>query len=246
MICDSHCHLKHGNKERTEYEPEAIVHIMDEVGIDKSVVFAMCVSSTDATGFAQRAAEAYPDRLIPYAYAIPHIAERALDAVEHALSELHFRGVKLHAGETRLADYVIDPLFELAAKYGVPVLVDLGGNEESARRIASSFPHTTIILAHFGRYLCTDHALLSRFIGLAEDNDNVVLDTSGVVFPWIITDAVKKVGSDRMVFGIDGPHPYPTPETYARDEVQKIQRLPVSTSDKENILWNTIARVLSL
>jgi len=246
MICDSHCHLKHGNKERTEYTPEAIVRIMDEVGIDRSAVFAMCVSSAEATGFAQRAAEAYPDRLIPYAYAIPHIAESALDVVEDAISRLHFRGIKLHVGETSLAGYVIDPLFELAAKYAVPVLVDLAGRVDDASRIVRSFPHTTVILAHFGRYLCTDHALLHRFVELAEGNGNTILDTSGVVFPWIISEAVKRVGSGRLIFGIDGPHPYPTPEAYARDEIQKIQRLPVSTVDKENILWNTAARVLQL
>ena len=34
MICDSHCHLKHGNKERTEYAPETIIQVMDEAGIE--------------------------------------------------------------------------------------------------------------------------------------------------------------------------------------------------------------------
>ena len=246
MICDSHCHLKHGNKERTEYTPQTIVEIMDEAGIDKSVVFAMCVSSAEATRFAQQAIEAFPDRLIPYAYAIPHIAESALNQIEHAVRDLGFRGVKLHAGETKLVDYVIDPLFDLLAQYEVPVLIDIAGNEASARRIATAFPKTTLIMAHFGRYLCTDRALLDSFIKLAEDCDNIILDTSGVILPWMITDAVNRIGSDRIAFGVDGPHPYPSPVAYAKDEIQKIRMLPISDADKDNILWHTIARILKL
>ena len=41
MIIDSHVHLKHGDAKRTEYSPKTIVKIMNEVGIDKSIVFAM-------------------------------------------------------------------------------------------------------------------------------------------------------------------------------------------------------------
>ena len=84
MICDSHCHLKHGNRERTEYSARQIVEAMDGAGIDRSVVFAMCVSSSRATEFAYRAYREFPDRLIPYAYAIPHISEPALPHVELA------------------------------------------------------------------------------------------------------------------------------------------------------------------
>jgi len=126
MICDSHCHLRHGNKERTEYTPQAIVDIMDEAGIDKTVVFAMCASSVQAIQMAHEAHMAFPDRLIPYAYALPHISESSLQHVERAISELGFPGIKIHGGEVRLADYIIDPIFDLAASYDVPCLVDFG------------------------------------------------------------------------------------------------------------------------
>lgn len=246
MICDSHCHLKHGNKEKTEYTPEAIVRIMDEAGIDKTAVFAMCLSSSDAIEMAHRAHQAFPDRLIPYAYAIPHIAEPAIEHVERAITELGFPGIKIHGGETRLAEYIIDPVFELAAQHNVPCLVDFVGNADHCKRIAGAFPKTTIIVAHFGQYLSTNRDLIDRFIHLAEHHDNLILDTSGVVLPWKITEAVTRIGSDRIAFGIDGPHPYPNLSEYAREECQKIQTLPISDVDKENLYWNTIARVLKL
>ena len=246
MICDSHCHLKHGNRERTEYAPETIVRVMDEAGIDKSVVFAMCVSSAGATEFAHQAAQAFPDRLIPYAYAVPHIAEPAIVHVKHAIADLGFRGIKIHGGETRMVEYIIDPIFELAADLDVPCLIDFGGNFDYADRIVKSFPETTIIIAHLGKYLCVDRDLTDRFIGLAEANENAILDTSGVVLPWVIPEAVRRVGSNRMAFGIDGPHPYPTPVGYAKGEIDRIRSLPISDEDKHNLFWGTIARLLKL
>lgn len=246
MICDSHCHLKHGNKERTEYAPETIVEIMDEAGIDKTVVFAICVDTAEATRFALEAHKKFPDRLIPYAYALPHISKPALPLIEEAVAHHGFKGIKIHGGETRLTEYVIDPVFDLAAKLGVPCLVDFAGRIADARRIAETFPDTAIIVAHFGQYLCTNRELLDSFIQLAEDCENVVLDTSGVVLPWKITEAVRRIGSNRVAFGIDGPHPYPSLVGYIQEEIQRIQLLPVSETDKQNIFWNTIARLLKL
>jgi predicted TIM-barrel fold metal-dependent hydrolase len=204
------------------------------------------VSSSEANEYALRAHTEFPDRLIPYAYAVPHIAESALDHVERAVTDLGFRGIKVHGGEARLTEYIIDPVFEMAGKAGVPCLVDFKGELDQATRLAASFPETTIIAAHVGRYLCVDGDLLDRFIRLAEERENVILDTSGVVLNWVIPEAVRRVGSDRMVFGIDGPHPYPDPETYAREEINRIRSSSISGQDKENLLWGTISRILKL
>ena len=150
MICDSHCHLKHGNREKTEYSAQAIVEVMDEAGIDRTVVFAMSTTSVHAIQLARDAAQAFPDRLIPYAYAIPHIAVSSLELVEEAVRDLGFRGIKVHGGETRLAEHIIDPVFDLAARLDVPCLVDVKGNVAHTRRILRAFPKATIIVAHMG------------------------------------------------------------------------------------------------
>ncbi len=246
MICDSHCHLKHGNRDKTEYSPETIVEVMDEAGIDRTVVFAMSTTSCRANQMAREAAKSFPDRLIPYAYAIPHIEVPALRLVEEAVSDWGFRGIKIHGGETRLAEHIIDPVFELAGRLDVPCLVDFVGNVEHTRRILRAFPATTIIVAHMGKYLCTAAGLLDQFIELAEECENAILDTSGVTLSWKIQDAVTRVGSDRMAFGIDGPHPYPTLAEYARSEIDRIRGLEISDDDRDNLFWGTIARLLKL
>lgn len=246
MICDSHCHLKHGNREKTEYSADVIVEVMDEAGIDKTVLFAMSTTSDRAIEMTREAAKAFPDQLIPYAYAIPHVEVSALKLVEQAVTEYGFRGIKIHGGETKLVEHIIDPVFDLAARHEVPCLVDFVGNVEHTRRILRAFPKTTIIIAHMGKYLCTDTGLLDQFVTLAEDHENAILDTSGVTLSWKISDAVARVGSDRMVFGIDGPHPYPTLAGYARAEIDRVSSLSLAECDRDNLFWGTIARLLKL
>ena len=156
---------------------------------------------------AREASEAYPERLIPYAYALPHPERPIIPELEQAIAEFGFRGIKLHCGECTVADYVADPVFRLAGKHNVPCLIDLAGRHQDLDRIARAFPDTPIIAAHMGRYLCTDQPLLDRFIQIAESCSNVYLDVSGVVLLWKIREAVERVGPSRVIWGTDGPYP---------------------------------------
>jgi len=247
MICDAHCHLKHGDAEATEYTPEAIVEIMDAAAIAKAVVFAISTDSRRAHELAAVAVQKFPERLIPFAYAIPDFSYPAVKEIERAIGELGFRGIKIHGGQTSLNSqlkFLIDPVFELAGRLDVPCLVDFVGRSENAERLATDFPNVKIIVAHLGRYRCSDQVTLDNFIRLAEEHENLVLDISGVALTWMITDAVKRVGSQRVVFGIDGPHPYPTPEEYAQAEIRKVKSLGLAEKDLANIMYNSIAELL--
>ena len=245
-IYDSHVHLKHGDAAATEYAPETIVETMDAAGIEKSVVFAMSTTTRRSIGMAQRAAQAFPGRLIPYVYALPNYLRPVLSEIDKAVSELGFRGIKLHAGECRLAGYVADPVFELAAELDVPCLVDFLGEFAAAERIASGFPGCKLIVAHLGQYLGTSAERLDRFIEIAEANENVFLDASGVALLWKIEDAVRRIGADRVLFGTDGPHEAPDTASFASMEVEKINMLDLSAAQKEEVLGGTLARLLKM
>lgn len=256
MIIDSHCHLKHGDKEKTEYTPEVIVEVMDKVGIDRSIIFAMSTTTKDSILRAEVAIKKFPDRLIPYVYALPNYERSALKEIEDVLDKGLFRGIKIHKGECTLAEYVIDPVLKVAGKYKVPCLIDLGGDLETATRMARSFPGTTFIIAHMGRYLSKDEKLLDSFIILAENFPNVFLDLSGVIVPEKVVDSVKRIGSLRLFWGIDGPHPVPNlvtnaqtvPDlvTNARTELNRITQLNLNEEDENNILGQSIIRLLRL
>ncbi|MBM3333314.1 amidohydrolase family protein [Candidatus Sumerlaeota bacterium] len=245
-IVDSHAHLKHGDAARTEYSPEVIVDTMDKVGIAKSVVFAMSTTTQRSIEMAERAVKKYPDRLIPYVYALPHYERPVIKEIERALSGGLFRGIKIHVGECTLADYVIDPVLKLAGKRNVPCLIDLGGRYADAKRMAAAFPETKLIVAHMGRYLSTDRNLIDQFIGLAENCANVLLDVSGVVVLEKIVEAVRKIGSTRLIWGTDGPHEKPDTVGFARTELNKITQLDLPEQDKRNILRQSIVGLLRL
>jgi predicted TIM-barrel fold metal-dependent hydrolase len=255
-IIDSHCHLKHGDKEKTEYTPSVIVEVMDKVGIDRAVVFAMSTSTKDSIARAEAAIKKFPGRLIPYVYALPSYERTVLKEIEGVLDKGTFKGIKIHKGECTLAEYVIDPVLKVAGKYKVPCLFDLGGDLETATRMVRKFPGTTFIIGHMGRYLSKDEKLLDSFITLAENFPNVFLDISGVIIPEKVVEAVKRIGSPRLLWGIDGPHPEPNlvtnaqsvPDliTFARTELNRVTQLNLSEEDKNNILGESIIRLLKL
>jgi predicted TIM-barrel fold metal-dependent hydrolase len=243
-IVDSHCHLKHGDAAATEYSAEAIVEVMDAVGIARSVVFAMSTTTARSIEMAQRAVEAFPERLIPYAYALPRFDEPVLPQIEHAIRGLGFRGIKIHAAECLLAERVLGPVLELAAQERVPCLIDCSGNARAAERLVQAFPKTPFILAHLGRYLCTDEALIDRFIAIAQAHPNVYLDISGVVLTWKAGEAIRLLGARRVLFGIDGPHPQPDTRTMAETELDKIANLRLSPADAEEVLGRAVLRLI--
>ena len=246
MIVDSHCHLKHGDEKGTEYSAETIVKIMDSVGIDRSIVFAMSTTTGHSIEMAKEAIEAFPGRLIPYAYALPNYETIAIDQLEKAISRFGFKGIKIHAGECMLAEYVIDPVMELAGKLNVPCLIDCLGRYEPIKRMAKKFQKTKIIVAHFGRYLCKEEWVVERFIKLAEEYENILLDASGVVLVDKIKEAVDRVGSSRVIFGIDGPHELPDAVTFARSEIEKIRKLDLGPQDEFAVLGGNIAFLIGI
>ena len=246
MIIDSHVHLRHGNAERTEYTARQIVESMDGAGVDKSVVFAICTTTFDAVSRARTAHELYPDRLIPYAYALPNAERSIIGCIEEAVTRLDFKGIKIHAGECTLAEYVSDPILKLAGAHGVPCLIDFTGRHADLERIARSFPDTPIIVAHMGRYLCTDRTLIDRFIHIAENHSNVYMDISGVVLIWKIPEAVARLGPERIIWGTDGPYPTPDLATYIRTDIEKVRASGITGTELSAILSGNIARLLDL
>lgn len=246
MIIDSHVHLKHGDSARTEYTGEQIVRTMDDVGIDVSVVFAMSTTTVRSIAMAQEAVDAFPDRLIPYVYALPRADSSIMMDLRRAISDLGFKGIKIHRGECSMAEYVIDPVLELAGELGVPVLIDFLGRVPDCERLAATFPKTTILAAHIGQYLATNTEVLDRFISIAEAYPNVYLDASGVVTLWKIKDAVGRVGAERVMWGTDGPHLAPDTAEFARTELNKVYAVGLREEEEGMVLGGSIAKLLRL
>jgi predicted TIM-barrel fold metal-dependent hydrolase len=228
------------------WSADSIVELMDDVGIARSIVFAMKTTTVRSIEMAAAAVEKYPDRLIPFLYGLPSYEIALLPVVEQAVTQQGFRGIKLHVGECTLAEYVIDPLLRLAGTFPIPCLVDVSGNAAVAARLAKTFPQTPFWFAHMGRYNSTDAAMTDQFIRLAEEFDNVWLDLSAVGLPAKIGEAVARVGARRLVWGTDGPYKNPTAPEYARAQLDNVRKLEISDEDKRLILGGNVARLLNL
>ncbi|MEM1602235.1 MAG: amidohydrolase family protein [Candidatus Bathyarchaeia archaeon] len=246
MIVDAHVHLKHGDVYRTEYSPETIVETMNGAGIDLSIVFAISTTTRRSIEMALEARRKFPERLIPFVYALPSYERPVIEELRYAIVDLGFKGIKIHAGECSLAEYIIDPVISLAENLKVPCLIDCVGRHLDIKRIAECFPNAKIIVAHFGKYLCEDEGLIDKFISLAEAHENIYLDTSGVLLTHKIREAAEKVGSNRIVFGTDGPQREPDTVSFTIKEVRKIKSLNLKTEDEENILGRTILEILGI
>lgn len=245
-IVDCHVHLKHGDAAKTEWSADAIVEIMDKVGIQKSCVFAMSTTTARSIEMARAAVKKYPQRLIPFLYALPSYERPVLKEIEAAIANEGFRGIKVHAAECSLPDYIIDPVLRLAGSFPVPCLIDCSGNAAAAARMAEAFPNTTFLYAHMGKWMTVDISLIDPFIRVAEKYPNVYLDLSGVALVYKIEEAAKKLGADRLVWGTDGPHNNPNAVAYARAAIDQILELNLSDADKQKILGGNLSRLLNL
>ena len=150
-----------------------------------------------------------PGRVRCYATVNPNDTAHALEEIARC-AERGAIGIKL-AASRRADDPLLDPIAELAARLGLPVLhhiwqhrtrewpnqeisdgVDLG-------RLAARHPRTHFILAHIGGGGDYRHTFPA-----VEDLPNVHLDISGSgVDRGMLDDALRAVGAERLIWGCD-------------------------------------------
>ena len=171
--------------------------------------------------------------------------DRAEIREEIALAiERGMRGIKLHPDFQHF--YVDDPkvyaMYE-EAEGKLPILFHAGDKRydySAPSRIASvakSFPDLECIAAHLGGY--------NRWqdIKYYDGIDNVYFDSSSTSFFFDPEDNMKLIetlGVDRIFFGTDFPM-----WTY-RDELERMDALPLSDEDREKIYYLNAKKFLKL
>ena len=228
-------------------EGTTIIKEMDAAGIDKSIIFPLDYENPVGTpkasiteqnkGYAYLQ-DKYPDRLIAFASIDPRRAN-AFELLEIFIKEWGMKGLKLHPScgfypngkETyRLLEkasslgvsvvivhtgQIVAPLY---SKYCDPILLD---------DLLVDFPHLTIVAAHmsFGWHQQLFHMGATKL--------NLLTDISGwqtvaqehyTRFCEVLREALDEFGSDRVLFGTDGP--YMRAKMPDKDYVQLIKNLP--------------------
>ncbi len=205
-----------------------------------------------------------PGRFIGYAFVDPH-DEKAPEKLEHQVSDLGFRGLKLIATNQwfRACDDKHYPLWEKAEALGIPVLihygVSIGYNADfryasplDLQPVLRDFPGLTFILAHFGA------GFFREALMLCYQANNVCLDTSSSNvwiryqgYPLSLREvfrlAIDAAGAERILFGTDSSY---FPRGFRRDilddQMGILEDLGLTAPDRELILGGNIRRLAGL
>lgn len=165
---------------------------------------------------------------------------RAVDELRDFLDDPKFRGVKLHPlmDGFHPNDPLVWPIIELLIERELPALIHCGhpifSLPWSIEELIQQFPEAKVILGHMGH---GNVVYIDASIKVAERNPNVWLETSGMPMSIKILEAVNKVGSNRVLYGSDGPWHEP------RVEQLKVQLAGLQPDDLENVMHKSSQRL---
>jgi predicted TIM-barrel fold metal-dependent hydrolase len=191
----------------------------------------------------------YPERLIGYCYVNPAHGAEALAEMERRLvgQPGTFAALKLWVA-VRCSDPRLDPLMELCAAHGVPVLqhtwMKVGPSGPGSGNLAGeSTPADLLALARrhprvrfFGGHTGGDW---EWGVAALKQAGNVWLDVAGgEAFGGYSELALREVGAGRLVFGTD------VPGRSVPSQLAKLLTLGLPAADLERVLWRNAADVL--
>lgn len=158
---------------------------------------------------------------------------RAVDELRDYLTEPLFRGVKLHPlmDGFHPDDPAVWPLIEVLIEHNLPALIHCGhpifSLPWSIEELIVRYPEAKIILGHMGH---GNVVYIDASIAVAARHPNVYLETSGMPMSLKILEAVQRIGSERVLYGSDGPWHEP------RVEQLKVQLAGLNPVDLDNVM----------
>ena len=214
-IIDADTHISPLN-EPVSCRVETLIAEMDRAGVARSIVWLQppYMREIDSSlEYIYTSAKKYPDRLLPFGWANPHLGiEKSKATIKKCMTEYGFYGVKLNGAQD---NYYIDdesfslPLVEEIAKLGGMICfhvgVDAYGFTHPYRvaKIAKRYPETNFLLAHMGGVGKPE--LANECIEMAQKHSNLYLIGSQVSFIAVLK-AIKTLGADRVCYGSDMPY----------------------------------------
>lgn len=224
-VIDAHTHLGDFPIFGESLDKYGLISILDEYDIEKAVVSSLPNKLT------LNAIEEYPDRLSGLVRVNP-LDEEAVDMIDTAIRDWGFKGVKMNPlFNNYLPDSKeVNPVMEKAKEHNVPVLIHCGHPPWSLpwsfERLAERYPDVTIVMAHMGH----GHIVyINGALDVAEDYENIMVDTAGVTMHSKIKEAVRRLGEGRVMYGSDLPLGHPAWEIpkvkisgLKKDELRKV------------------------
>lgn len=239
MVIDAHTHLIDGDMDE-------FLRDLDQEGVDAALLFTLEGFSGDyrsSNNELAHKAKKYSDRVFPFMTVDPADEDAALHEMKRARYDLAMRGVKLHPWLQAFSplDSCVFKVVETAIELEMPLVFHDGTPPFSQPllfgHLAYLYPEATIILGHAGLRDMWEDA-----IRVAELHPNIVLCACGVM-QQALSNMVKRVGPDRIMFGSD--YPFGGSERL-RLALRQIETLNISPDHRKKMLGANAARVIGL
>ena len=219
---------------------------MDRAGVDISVIQPVATKPGQVETINDWAAAAGSERIVVFGAMHPDFPDPAAEIAR--MRTLGLRGFKLHPehqsfvpDEPRMA-----AIYDAAVEYGMTVFFHAGadvihagvrGTPAAFARVMDSWPRMSAVLAHLGGFRQWE-GVAAYVVGR-----DVWLDcayTLGHLPDDEFVALVRAHGTDRVLFGSDGPW------TDTREEIAHLRRLSFSDSELDGILGGNAERLLGL
>lgn len=242
-VLDCHAHLGPWlNFRMPEYSADAIVRVMQQVGIDRSYVSPMSWMVDEQLGFRQLddAASRFPRQIVGVPVANPNRPDQAIALLEDWDARFGIKIVKIHpdAHEYSLRWDGYREILEAAADRWVVLTHTWLGSPWSSpadlAHLAERFPGTTFLAGHSGGPVNG----VRESIAVASRHPNVYLDLTGsLVLDGVIEWMVDELGASRVLFGTDAAFLDPRPQ------LGRVVMARIGADEKRQILGDNLKRI---
>ena len=239
------------------YDVKDFMTILDQAGVDKILVPSIKhksyekqylhwdVSHEEVAALRDQA----PDRIVAIAGVNPWTRMAGVKELEHAVTNLGFKGVHIHAYGFGIPidDRMWYPFYAKCAELDIPVIFQVGhavnlmpsamGKPILLDDIAIYFPELMLIGAQTG------WPWVEEMIAMAVKHRNVFVGASGHAPKYWDPSMVRFInsrGQDKVMWGTDYPllgH---------KEALEQVEQLGLREEAKRKLLWDNAARVFKL
>lgn len=239
MVIDGHCHVGAGDGFTGPWDTRACLeHYRPRAraaGIHKTVIFAAFNSDyTVANRKIGELALREKGRFLPFLFLHSGRNQGQIASlVRRAVAQGPFLGIKVHRHDAPITREIC----EAADAFRLPILYDVMGEVHPMSLLAREYPNVPFIIPHLGSF-ADDWRAHETTIDLISRFPNLYTDTSGVRRFDYLSEAVRRGGAHKVIFGSDGPFLHP------RLELDKIRLLKLPAHDEGQVLGGNMRRLL--
>lgn len=223
-----------------------LIEEMDRTGVSMSVIQPVATKPSQVPAINDWAASVNEGRIVAFGAMHPDTEDPRAEVAR--MAGLGLKGFKMHPEHQDFEPHEerLEPIWRAAIEHDMIVLFHAGadvihpgvhGTAESFARLIGAWPELRAILAHLGGFRQWEH--VARHL----EGSDVWLDTAYTMGHLPDEEFVRMVrahGTDRVLFGTDGPW------TDAALEIAHLKTLGFTESELADILGDNAARMLGL